>query len=40
MTIIMRAMALFAACLVSGAAFGQQYPTKPVKIIIRFRPAA
>ena len=36
MTRIMRALALAAACLVSGAAFGQQYPNKPVKIIIPF----
>jgi len=36
MTTIMRAIALCAALLVSGSAFGQQYPTKPVKIIIPF----
>jgi tripartite-type tricarboxylate transporter receptor subunit TctC len=36
MMTIMRAVALFAACLISGAAFGEQYPTKPVKIIIPF----
>jgi tripartite-type tricarboxylate transporter receptor subunit TctC len=36
MTTIMRAVVLCAALLVSGSAFGQQYPTKPVKIIIPF----
>jgi tripartite-type tricarboxylate transporter receptor subunit TctC len=36
MTTIMRTVALFAALLVSGSAFAQQYPTKPVKIIIPF----
>jgi tripartite-type tricarboxylate transporter receptor subunit TctC len=36
MTKFMRAIALGAACLVSGSAFGQQYPNKPVKIIIPF----
>ena len=36
MTTIMRAVALCAALLVSGSAFGQQYPAKPVKIIIPF----
>ncbi|MBM3527372.1 MAG: tripartite tricarboxylate transporter substrate binding protein [Alphaproteobacteria bacterium] len=33
---IVRALALTAALLVSGTAFAQQYPTKPVKIIIPF----
>jgi tripartite-type tricarboxylate transporter receptor subunit TctC len=32
-------VALAAALLVSGAAFGQQYPTKPVKVIVPFPPA-
>ena len=36
MMTIMRAFALGAALLVSGAAFAQQYPSKPVKIIIPF----
>ena len=36
MTTIMRAVALVAACLMSGSAFAQQYPSKPVKIIIPF----
>ncbi len=36
MTKLMRAIALGVACLVSGSAFGQQYPNKPVKIIIPF----
>src|SRR4051812_48223537 len=36
MTKFMRAIALGVACLVSGSAFGQQYPNKPVKIIIPF----
>ena len=36
MTTIMRAVALGAALLVSGSAFGQQYPTKPVKIVVPF----
>jgi tripartite-type tricarboxylate transporter receptor subunit TctC len=36
MMTFMRAVAVFAACLISGAAFGEQYPTKPVKIIIPF----
>ena len=36
MTTIMRAVALCATLLVSGSAFGQQYPAKPVKIIIPF----
>jgi tripartite-type tricarboxylate transporter receptor subunit TctC len=36
MMTLMRAVALVAACLISGAAFGQHYPTKPVKIIIPF----
>jgi tripartite-type tricarboxylate transporter receptor subunit TctC len=36
MMTMMRAIALGAALLVSGSAFAQQYPTKPVKIIIPF----
>ena len=36
MMTMMRAIALCAALLVSGSAFAQQYPTKPVKIIIPF----
>jgi tripartite-type tricarboxylate transporter receptor subunit TctC len=36
MTTILRTIALVAACLISGSAFGQQYPTKPVKIIVPF----
>jgi tripartite-type tricarboxylate transporter receptor subunit TctC len=36
MMTILRAIALGAACLISSAAFTQQYPTKPVKIIIPF----
>ena len=36
MMTILRAIALGAACLMSSAAFAQQYPTKPVKIIIPF----
>jgi tripartite-type tricarboxylate transporter receptor subunit TctC len=36
MTTIMRTVALLAALFVSGSAFAQQYPSKPVKIIIPF----
>ena len=36
MMTILRAIALGAVCLVSSAAFAQQYPNKPVKIIIPF----
>jgi Tripartite tricarboxylate transporter family receptor len=36
MTKFMRAITLSVACLISGSAFGQQYPNKPVKIIIPF----
>src|SRR5688572_2748729 len=36
MTAIIRIVALGAALFVSGTAFGQDYPTKPVKIIIPF----
>jgi tripartite-type tricarboxylate transporter receptor subunit TctC len=36
MTKFMRAIVLSGACLISGSAFGQQYPNKPVKIIIPF----
>src|SRR5262245_48011399 len=39
MTAILRIAALGAALLVSGSAFAQQYPTKPVKILIPFPPA-
>jgi tripartite-type tricarboxylate transporter receptor subunit TctC len=33
---IMRAIALAAACLISGSAVAQQYPNKPVKVIVPF----
>jgi tripartite-type tricarboxylate transporter receptor subunit TctC len=36
---IMRTIVLGAALLVSGSAFGQQYPAKPVKIVVPFPPA-
>ncbi len=36
MTMILRAVALGAALLVSGAAFAETYPSKPVKIIVPF----
>src|SRR3954451_14927981 len=36
MTMIMRAIAVAAALLISGPAFAQHYPAKPVKIIIPF----
>jgi tripartite-type tricarboxylate transporter receptor subunit TctC len=39
MVTIFRAFALGAALLVSGQAFGQQYPTKPVKVVVPFPPA-
>ena len=39
MTAILRAVALCAMVLLSGSVFAQQYPTKPVKIIIPFPPA-
>jgi len=35
-TTIMRALAICAALMVPGAAFAQQYPNKPVKIIVPF----
>src|SRR5712691_1333730 len=38
MMTILRAIALGAACLISSAALAQQYPTKPVKIIVPFPP--
>ena len=38
MKAIARLVALCAAILVSGAAFAQQYPTKPVRIIVPFPP--
>jgi tripartite-type tricarboxylate transporter receptor subunit TctC len=39
MTTIVRTVALCAALLVSGSAFAQQYPTKPVRILVPFPPA-
>jgi tripartite-type tricarboxylate transporter receptor subunit TctC len=36
MMTIMRAIALAAACLISGSAVAQQYPNKPVKVIVPF----
>ena len=36
MKMIIRIAAFCAALLVSGAAFAQQYPTKPVKILVPF----
>ena len=36
---IIHIMALGAALAISGSAFGQQYPDKPVKIIVPFPPA-
>lgn len=39
MTMIRRFLAVFAALLICGPALAQQYPTKPVKIIIPFPPA-
>jgi tripartite-type tricarboxylate transporter receptor subunit TctC len=38
MTTIARIIALCAGLLVSGSAFAQQYPTKPVKIVVPFPP--
>src|SRR5713101_6328107 len=38
MKTIARIVALFAALLVSGSAFSEQYPTKPVKIVVPFPP--
>jgi tripartite-type tricarboxylate transporter receptor subunit TctC len=39
MTMIIRAVMLVAALLASSQAFAQQYPTKPVKIVVPFPPA-
>jgi len=39
MNMIVRAMALGAALLMSGQALAQQYPTKPVKVVVPFPPA-
>jgi len=39
MNMIVRAMALGAALLMSGPALAQQYPTKPVKVVVPFPPA-
>jgi tripartite-type tricarboxylate transporter receptor subunit TctC len=39
MTMIVRTVALCAALLVPGSAFAQQYPTKPVRILVPFPPA-
>ncbi len=39
MTTMMRVVALCAALVVSGQAFGEQYPSKPVKIVVPFPPA-
>jgi tripartite-type tricarboxylate transporter receptor subunit TctC len=36
MKTIVRIVALFAALLVAGSAFAEQYPTKPVKVVIPF----
>jgi tripartite-type tricarboxylate transporter receptor subunit TctC len=38
MTRLLRAVAVVAALVVSGSAFAQQYPTKPVKVIVPFGP--
>jgi tripartite-type tricarboxylate transporter receptor subunit TctC len=38
MTTIMRIVAFCAALVFSGSAFAQQYPTKPVKIVVPFPP--
>jgi tripartite-type tricarboxylate transporter receptor subunit TctC len=38
MTMISRIVALCAALLVSGSALAQQYPTKPVRVIVPFPP--
>src|SRR5436189_4493525 len=38
MKTIVRIVALFAALLVSGSALAEQYPTRPVKIVIPFPP--
>ena len=36
MTLIVRVVALCAALVAASSAFAQQYPTKPVRIIIPF----
>jgi tripartite-type tricarboxylate transporter receptor subunit TctC len=36
MTTIARIVALCTALLISGSAFAQQYPTKPVKVVVPF----
>ena len=39
MTMIVRIATFCAALLVAGSAFAQQYPTKPVRILVPFPPA-
>ena len=38
MKTLVRLVALGAALIVSGSAFAQQYPSKPVRIVIPFPP--